>query len=486
VYFRRKSRLSKNRGASGSLSPIAISSPQPIEHQAAPYHPADGSLYFRVTRSDHMPGAAGFGDSNPPLVIASIFRPEGMNGIHTYVGQLRGYLARLGIKSTLVTPFSWVRPLTMPVFGARFLLQPFSGDAGVLWYRRWHEWFLRKALRKHLAGLGRAVIYAQDPLAARAALSARQGPHQSVVLIVHFPGCEADEWVRNKTITMDGRAYRVVSQDEHEVIPCVDGIVFVSESTRQGLLGRVSEAANVRSTVIHNFVMPLPETPVIEPVGDLVTVGRLDPVKNHRFLIDVLAAAKDAGSRLTLDVYGDGPRRRELTRHAEALGVDDQVRFRGFRRDVRKFLPGYRVYVHAAIAEPFGLAVLEAMAAGLPIVAGKVGGISELCEEGVEARFWALDDAAKAAATLLDLLDSKEQTATAGAASRKRFERDFDADALATRIYAFLMSTLVSSEDKATVAIGTSHEDTAIVPPGAQLGTMSKSPPAKLAIATET
>ncbi len=71
-------------------------------------------------------------------------------------------------------------------------------------------------------------------------------------------------------------------------------------------------------------------------------------------------------------------------------------------RDVRDFLPGYRAYVHASYSESLPLAIIEAMAAGLPIVAGNTGGISELCDDGVEARFWPLDDPAQAAATLIE------------------------------------------------------------------------------------
>ena len=54
------------------------------------------------------------------------------------------------------------------------------------------------------------------------------------------------------------------------------------------------------------------------------------------------------------------------------------------------------------------------MAAGLPIVAGDIGGISELCDDGVEARFWPLDDPAQAAATLIDLLDCEPARAEGG------------------------------------------------------------------------
>ena len=93
-------------------------------------------------------------------------------------------------------------------------------------------------------------------------------------------------------------------------------------------------------------------------------------------------------------MYGEGPCQKDLERQARDLGLEGQVRFRGFRPDVREFLPAYRAYVHASYAESSSLAIIEAMAAGLPIVAGDIGPISELCDDGAEARFWPLDDPA--------------------------------------------------------------------------------------------
>jgi glycosyltransferase involved in cell wall biosynthesis len=115
----------------------------------------------------------------------------------------------------------------------------------------------------------------------------------------------------------------------------------------------------------------------------------------------VLAEARRAGRTLTLDAYGEGPCRKDLERQARELGLTDQVRLRGYRADVRDFLPGYRAYVHASYSESSSLAIMEAMAAGLPVVAGAIGPLAELCDEGVEGRFWPLDDPARAASILL-------------------------------------------------------------------------------------
>jgi glycosyltransferase involved in cell wall biosynthesis len=371
-------------------------------------------------------------------VIATILRDEGITGVHTHIRQLRQYLKESNMTATLLTPFSWSRTLAVPVFGPRLILQRCSGTADVAWYRHWHEVFLRKALSSWLAEAGDCVVYAQCPLSARAALRARRGPYQRVIMAVHFSVSQADEWAVKNLVKQDGALFRAIRQAERETIPQLDGLVYVSRWAQHGLLSWLPEAAAAPSSVIENFVAPL-QTPNQELIGDLVTVGNLLLAKNHRFLLDVLAAAKQAGRSLSLDVFGEGQLLKDLQQRAHSLGLDGQVRFRGFRRDVRDFLPRYRAYVHASYSESSSLAIIEAMAAGLPIVAGNVGPIAELCDDGVEARFWSLDDPIKAAATLLELLDWEPARLQAARAARQRFSRDFDANLVAPRLWSFLM-----------------------------------------------
>jgi len=373
------------------------------------------------------------------VIIATILREEGSTGVQTHVQQLRRYLEELGTTTVLVTPFSWGRVLTVPIFGLRLALKRISGSASVAWYRHWHEVFLRNALRRSLAGVGDCVVYAQCPVAALAALRARRGPHQRVVMAVHFRTSQADEWVNMRQIRRDGAVFRAIRQVEREVIPRVDGLVYVSRWARDALVSWLPEAAAVRYAIIGNFVAPLHHEPGQELFGDLVTIGHLEPVKNHRFMLEVLSEAKRAGRPLTLDAFGEGPLRKDLERMTRSLGLEEQVRFHGVRRDVRDFLPRYRTYVHASYSESSSLAIMEAMAAGLPIVAGNIGPISELCDDGVEARFWPLDDPARAAATLIDLLDCEPARVMAGRAASERFRRDFDAEVVAPRLRSFLL-----------------------------------------------
>lgn len=381
-------------------------------------------------------------EASLPLVIATILRGGGITGVDTHIRQLRRYLEEYGIVSTLVTPFSWGRPLTYPVFGLRRLvLDRCSQSAGVAWYLYWHEVFLRNALRRRLADTGKCVVYTQDPLAAWAALSVRRGSYQRVVMAVHMRISLADEWADKKEIKRDGTVFRAIRRLEREVIPRVDGLVYVSRWARDALLSWLPDAAAVPFALIGNFVAPSHEKPFQEPLGDLVTVGNLDLVKNHRFLLDVLAKAKRGGRSFTLDVFGEGPCRKDLLHQARSLGLEEQVRFRGFRSDVRDFLPGYRAYVHSSYSESSSLAIMEAMAAGLPIVAASTGPIAELCDDGVEGRFWPLDDPARASAILVDFVDCEQARFKAAQAASDRFRREFDADVVVPRLWSYLLGT---------------------------------------------
>ncbi|SES49892.1 Glycosyltransferase involved in cell wall bisynthesis [Pedococcus cremeus] len=391
-----------------------------------------------------------------PLVIATIARERGITGVHTHVRQLRAHLARTGGTAELVTPHTWAvgsppRALVLaPLFGARVLLERVWGPGNVWWYRTSHELFLRRALRRRLAQEEACTVYAQCPVSARAALAARQGPHQRVVLAVHFRISQADEWADKGQIRRGGRVYRWIRDTERDVVPRVDGLVYVSSWARSAVHEWMPEAAGVPDTVVHNFVSaPVAkaqaqahEAPEVRetarPAGALVSVGNLEAVKNHRYLVQVLAAARDKGYTYTLDVFGEGVEHGRLTSLADQLGVREQVHLHGFRTDVQQRLPSYSAYVHASYSESSSLAIMEAMAAGLPVVSSTAGALPELFDDPEEGRFWPIDDPEEAARILIGLMESPEELRRVARAGRDRFARDYDAEVVAPRLLAFL------------------------------------------------
>lgn len=373
-----------------------------------------------------------------PVVVASILRAEGTTGVHTHVRELQRACEARNIPVEVVTPFSLARPLSAPIMGLRLVIDQLSGAASVAWYYHWHELFLRWGLRRRLSRSTGAIVYAQGPREARAALRARRDRAQRVVMVVHYVTSQADEWVDKLRLRRGGAVFRNLRRVEATVIPRLDGIVYVSAAAREGLLEWLPAAARVRSAVIHDFVRgdDLPRPP--GPRRDLVTIGGLIEVKNHRYLLEVLAAAKRSGHVYTLDIVGGGPLRRTLEGAARVLDVAAQVRFLGARHDARRLLPGYRVYVHASYRESLSLAVIEATAAGLPVVVADSGGVREVCDEQHGATFWPLDDPDRAAKVLIELMEDEQSQARAAAASAARFHDAFDADVVVPRLLSFL------------------------------------------------
>jgi glycosyltransferase involved in cell wall biosynthesis len=376
-------------------------------------------------------------DPAVPVVVATLLRPSGGTGVQTHFAEFMRFLRAEDVPASLVTPFSCGGIGRDAAFGIRRVVAQISGSADVAWYRFGHVVFLQQALRRQLAALDDAVVYCQCPVSALAALRTRRSSRQKVVLAVHFAVSQADEWVGKGLIPRDGRVFRSIRALERRVFDRVDGVVFVSESARQDLwIGEV----DVPTATIPNFLAAKPVPAATARRADLMSIGGLEPRKNHRFLLDTLAAAKRRGRRYTLDIAGSGPEERNLLDQAEALGIDDQVRLLGYVSEAGNLVAGYRAYAHSAKSEVFGLALIEAMAAGVPVVAPPVGGIPTLFDDPVEGRFWDLGDPDGAAAILIELLDDEPARARMGAAARRRFVDHYDAATVCPELLEFLTS----------------------------------------------
>lgn len=399
---------------------------------------------MRSGLAESDPAGARCISSEMPVIIATVLRPQGTNGVQSHLGEFTRYLDAHRLPMEVITAFTSAGLLRFAAFGVRRLLEPVSGGAALMWYTGSHRYFLERALRRRLATLGPAIVYCQCPVSALAALRARRLPEHRVVLAVHFLVSQADEWVSKHKIVQDGTAFRRIRRLERTVLSEVDGVVFVSEAARSGLW--LGEPADIPTATIPNFVT-LPELLEREPPrADLVSIGSLEPHKNHAFLLDVLAAAKRRGYRFTLDIIGGGPGRRVLLNQSLALGIDDQVRLLGTVPQAARLLPGYRVYVHASTRESLGIAIIEAMAAGIPVVAAPVGGIPQLFNEPTEGAFWMLDDPSEAASLLIRVLSDEPTRARMGAAARRRARAHFETEAVGTSLRRFLVEQCGVSE----------------------------------------
>lgn len=375
------------------------------------------------------------------VVVASMMRHTGDTGVQSHVQTFEAYLRAQSRPTGFVNPFSSRSPLLAPLFGARRGIRLFSRPAAVWWYRHWHAHFLMRALDHHLPTIGGpAVVYAQCPVSADVALRVRT--IQPVVMAAHFNVSQADEWAGKGELTEGGALFRSIRSFEDRVLVKLDGIVYVSAFSRAVLQQRIPTLAAVPSVVIPNPV-PIRAIGSREPIADLITVGSLEPRKNHAYLLEILSEAVSRGYSYSLSVIGDGPERGRLEAQSRRLGLADQVRFFGYRSDARALMGGHRLYCHTSRMESFGIVLVEAMAEALPVLAPAVGGVPEVIRPGLHGDFWPLDDPSAAAQILIGLMEDPARRAAIANAVRAHAARHFSLEVIGRRLIDFLAAAEV-------------------------------------------
>jgi sugar transferase (PEP-CTERM/EpsH1 system associated) len=166
------------------------------------------------------------------------------------------------------------------------------------------------------------------------------------------------------------------------------------------------------------------------PGGPAVIVARLSPEKDHATLLRAAARVVRTDPSFRLEVAGDGPCREDLHRLAGELGLAGCVRFLGAVRDVPALLARAGLFVLSSVSEGVSLTLLEAMAAGLPVVATRVGGNPEVVADGTTGLLVPATDADALAGALRVLWRDPETARSLGAAGRLRAEHHFDVRAM--------------------------------------------------------
>jgi glycosyltransferase involved in cell wall biosynthesis len=162
----------------------------------------------------------------------------------------------------------------------------------------------------------------------------------------------------------------------------------------------------------------------------IVTVARLHPQKALHVLLAAVAELDD----VTLVVVGNGPLENELKRRATALGIDDRVRWLGYRTDVANLIAAADVFALSSLWEAVPLAAQEAVMLGVPVVATNVGGVPELISDGFSGRLVPKSNAHALAVALQETLAAPEAGRSFAARARADFERRFSRDAIVTRL----------------------------------------------------
>jgi glycosyltransferase involved in cell wall biosynthesis len=246
----------------------------------------------------------------------------------------------------------------------------------------------------------------------------------------------------HNSLTRRSRLHRSI---EGRVLGCLDRIVTVADALKAELIEK-KNAAPEKIVVVFNGVdvaefssnpadarraLGLPETAQVVGV-----VGRVSRNKGADILIRAAARIKARAPGLRVVFIGRAREIDEFRALAVTEGVSDIVFFAGYRSDARRLMQTMDIIALPSRLEGAPYSILEAMAAGRPVVASRISGIPELVVDGVTGRLFPTENVAALAAALIELIEDPKKRAAMGAAGRARVEKYFSQAAMLERTAA--------------------------------------------------
>ena len=236
----------------------------------------------------------------------------------------------------------------------------------------------------------------------------------------------AHGWSFTEGVSRSSR--RLYERIERFAAPLSKRIITVSEFDYQLALTK-GVADQSRMVCVHNGMPLLKDVASARPERQppqLIMVARFEEQKNHGLLIRALAPLKHLP--WTLSLVGGGPLENEIRELVAQLGLHDRVAFLGARRDVPQLLKDSQLFVLSSNWEGFPRSILEAMRAGLPVVATNVAGTSESVVGGVTGLLVPKGNEAALTSALKAYIESPDLRSAAGGAGRERYLQNFTFD----------------------------------------------------------
>ena len=216
---------------------------------------------------------------------------------------------------------------------------------------------------------------------------------------------------------------------------CVDGVVAISRAIGE-LLARAGVTQN-KIRCIPSGIDPGKFSAIVNSrpaADDAFVVGclaALEDRKGHRYLFEAAALLKMHGLNVRYAIAGDGSRRAQLEADVARLGLIDQVRFLGFITDPLGFFASVDLLAMPSLYEGLGVAALEAMAAGRPVVATRVGGLPESVVDGTTGFLVPPRNPAALAEAITKFIQSPSLAQKMGSSGRERVRQQFSLEHMA-------------------------------------------------------
>ena len=212
-----------------------------------------------------------------------------------------------------------------------------------------------------------------------------------------------------------------------------DRIIAVSNADKQlAVAQHICPPSKI--VVIHNGIADIDNHLLANPVNTppvLTMVARVAPPKNFNSLLDALSTIEED---YLLQIVGDGPDLSNVKKHAKKLDIYDKIHFMGSRDDVPDILAGSDVFILISNWEGFPISIVEAMRAGLPVIASRVGGIAEAVIEGRNGYLVKRGDASAINNAIKLLITNPSTRKEMGRHSRKLFEESGTTDIMLKKL----------------------------------------------------
>ena len=222
-----------------------------------------------------------------------------------------------------------------------------------------------------------------------------------------------------------------------------DGIIVVSKYAKRNLM-EVAHAHENKIRVVYNGIEmhPVDNIRIRSKKIIFASVGRLSIEKGQIYLIEA------ANSLKTLDfecwLIGDGPTRAQLETKVQLYGINEKVKFLGFRDDITRLLHQIDILVIPSLNENLGMAIVEAFSQKIPVIASNVGGISELIANHVSGLLIRPKDSKELANAMSKLYFNPEMGNSMGVNGYKAIVNKFTTESMSRKTLSFYQSIIQS------------------------------------------